>query len=59
MKMSVKLSQYFMIIFIHFTITKMGNVHTHTFSCLMGTFHSHNDFYTVQTLYSMPLHFYP
>jgi len=32
-------------------------VHTNVvFACFMGTFHTHNDFYTVQTVYSIPLH---
>ncbi len=32
--------------------------HTHTvvFPCFMGTFHRRNGFYTVQTVYSIPLH---
>jgi len=26
------------------------------FSCFMGILHKYNDFYTVQTVYSIPLH---
>ncbi len=35
------------------------HTHTHThvgFPCFMGTFHRRNGFYTVQTVYSIPLH---
>ncbi len=36
-----------------------SHTHTHThvgFPCFMGTFHRRNGFYTVQTVYSIPLH---
>jgi len=32
------------------------HTHTHTFLCFIGTIYKHNDFFTVQTVYSIPLH---
>ncbi len=41
----------------HFGLCPSTHTHTHVgFPCFMGTFHRRNGFYTVQTVYSIPLH---